>query len=71
MVRKHYAQELTIFKTVFLFCFAIFLACMTDLTYGQGFDSEKTEDFRFTLVDFVWCKPDCQLSIFNFHPYPE
>jgi len=41
MVRKHYAQELTIFKTVFLFCFAIFLACMTDLTYGQGFDSES------------------------------
>ncbi|MCM2267364.1 MAG: phosphatidylserine/phosphatidylglycerophosphate/cardiolipin synthase family protein [Elusimicrobiales bacterium] len=41
MVRKNYAHEITIFKTVFLFCFAILLACLTDLTYGQGFDRES------------------------------
>jgi len=41
MVRKQYAQELTIFKAVFLFCFAILAVCMTDLTYGQSFDTES------------------------------
>jgi cardiolipin synthase len=40
MVQKTYTQEVTIFKAVFLFCFSIFLACMTDLTYGQAFDRE-------------------------------
>ena len=44
MVQKTYTYELRILKTVFLFCFALFLACITDLTYGQRFNQDSLLD---------------------------
>jgi len=40
MVQRTHTYELKIFNAVFLCCFAIFLACFADLTYGQQFSSE-------------------------------
>jgi cardiolipin synthase len=41
MVRKTHLYELKIFNAVFFCCFAIFLACFADLTYGQQVNSES------------------------------
>jgi len=35
MVRKTHIYDFKIFNAIFFFCFAMFLACFTDLTYGQ------------------------------------
>ena len=41
MVHKTHTHDFKIFNTLFFFCFAIFLACFTDLTYGQQFAGES------------------------------
>lgn len=41
MVHKTQLYDLKIFNLIFLFTFAIFLACFTDLTYGQNFAGES------------------------------
>ena len=41
MVHKSHVHDFKIFNLIFLFSFAIFLACFTDLTYGQGAAGES------------------------------
>ncbi|MDO8806555.1 MAG: phosphatidylserine/phosphatidylglycerophosphate/cardiolipin synthase family protein [Elusimicrobiota bacterium] len=41
MVHKTHLHDFKIFNIIFLFSFAIFLACFTDLTYGQQFAGES------------------------------
>ena len=41
MVRKTHIYELKIFNAIFFCCFAIFLVCVADLTYGQQLNSES------------------------------